>query len=146
MNMLTAYAPHAARILLGLMFFVFGLNGFFHFLPQPAPEGAAAQFMGGLAAAPYFFPMLKGAELLIGLALLGNRFVPLALTILAPISVNIIAYNFFMSPSGIGISLFLAVLQIYLMWSYREAYKGTLAVRVQLNTTEQQTAPKTAHA
>jgi hypothetical protein len=50
----------AARLLLGAIFFVFGLNGFLHFIPQPPPTGLAAVFAGGLGASGYFFPLLKG--------------------------------------------------------------------------------------
>src|SRR5437899_10985925 len=81
----------AARIVLGLVFFVFGLNGFFHFMPQQPMPAAAGAFGGALAQAGYFFPLLKPTETLAGVALLSNRFVPLALTVLAPIVVNITA-------------------------------------------------------
>ena len=69
----------AAQLILGAMFVVFGLNGFFHFLPMPPMNDQANAFMGGLAGAGYFFPVLKGVEVLCGLALLARRFVPLAL-------------------------------------------------------------------
>ena len=74
-----------ARTLLGLVFVVFGLNFFFHFLPMPPMEGAPAAFMGALFATGYMFPLIKGTEVVAGAMLLGNRFVPLALTLLAPI-------------------------------------------------------------
>src|SRR5437868_5904386 len=85
---ISRYLPVAARTLLGLVFFVFGLNGFLHFIPQNGtpPEGAAA-FAGALFKTGYMFPLLKGVEVLAGLSLLGNRFVPLALALLAPIVV-----------------------------------------------------------
>lgn len=129
MNFVTNNAHHATRTLLGLMFFVFGLNGFLNFLPQPTPEGAAATFIGGLAAAPYFFPLLKGTEVLVGLSLLSNRFAPLALTVLTPITINIVAYNFALSPSGIGISVVIVFLQGFTMWSYRSAYSQILRAK-----------------
>ncbi len=70
---------HAARILLGLIFFVFGLNGFFHFLPQPPMSGPPADFAGALVATGYMFPLLKGTEVLAyGVLLLSGRLVPLA--------------------------------------------------------------------
>ncbi len=116
-----------ARIILGLAFAVFGLNGFLHFLPTPPYDGPAGQFLGGLAAAGYFFPLLKGTEVLVGLALLGNRFVPLALTILAPITINIFAFHAFVAGSGTALPIFLAVLQVALAYHHREAFRGVLS-------------------
>ncbi len=129
MNAISQYAPHAARIILGLLFLVFGLNGFLNFMPMPPHEGVSAQFLGGLAAAPYFFPILKELEALIGLVLLSNRFVPLALTVLAPITFNILTFHLFLEPAGSGLVLFITVLQIYAMVSWRRAYSGVLAAK-----------------
>lgn len=87
-----------ARVLLGLIFFVFGLNGFLNFIPvPPMPENVMA-FMGGLMAAPYFFPVLKGSEVACGLLLLINKKVPLALLILAPICLQIFLFHAVMTP------------------------------------------------
>ncbi len=80
-----------ARVLLGLVFFVFGLNGFLHWFPLPTMKGAAPEFMAGLVASGYFFPLLFGTYTITGAALLTGRFVPLALTLLAPVIVNIVA-------------------------------------------------------
>lgn len=120
--------PTVARVLLGLVFFVFGLNGFFGFLPQPPMEGAAATFMGGLGAAGYFFPLLKGTEVVAGALLLGNRFVPLALALIAPIIVNIALFHLVLAPS-VGMVVFLLATELYLAWSYRSAFRGVLAAR-----------------
>lgn len=119
-------APIVARILLGLPFVVFGLNGFLQFIPMPPPQGAAATFMGGLAAAGYFFPLLKATEIAVGLALLSGRFVPLALTVLAPILVNIVAFHAFVVGGGLLMPVALAALGLYLAWSYRDAYRSLL--------------------
>ena len=134
MNALTQYGPHAARIIFGLMFFVFGLNGFLGFLPQPQVEGDALKFIGGLAAAPYFFPLLKGTEILVGFALLSNRFVPLALTVLAPITINIIAYNLFLAPGGMGMAATVGALHLFLMWHHRASYRQILTARTEPQT------------
>lgn len=92
--------PLVARILLGLIFFVFGLNGFFHFLPLPPPEGDAAKAMlGGFMASGYFLPVLAGTQTISGALLLANRFVPLALTPLAPVIVQIILFHAFVAPA-----------------------------------------------
>src|SRR4051794_25031235 len=90
------YLVSAARVLMGLVFFVFGLNGFLHFIPQPKtmPEGAAA-FGGALMKTGYMFPMIFVTQVLVGALLLSNRFVPLALALIAPVVVNIIAFHIF---------------------------------------------------
>jgi len=125
------YLTTAARILMGLIFFVFGLNGFFDFIPHPTtpmPQGAMA-FAGALMGSGYFFPLLKGTEVLVGLLLLGNRFVPLALAIVAPIIVNIAAFHVFLASSGVVFALIIVALEIYLAWSYRLAYRTMLVAR-----------------
>lgn len=119
--------PGVARVLLGLLFFVFGLNGFLHFLPQPPEPPAALAFLGGLAGSGYFFPLLKATETLAGAALLTNRYVPLALTVLAPVIVNIVAFHAFLAPGGLPVALAAAALELTLAWSYREAFRGVLA-------------------
>ncbi|MFN7971375.1 MAG: DoxX family protein [Acidobacteriota bacterium] len=121
--------PTAARVLLGLVFFVFGLNGFLGFLPMPPLSGAAGAFMGGLAATGYFFPLLKGTEVLVGVALFSGTLVPLALTVLAPITINIVAFHAFLAPSGLPIPLAVLALHLFLAFTYREALRGVLALR-----------------
>lgn len=110
-----------ARILLGLIFVVFGLNGFLHFLPQPPMPDAAKSFFGGLAATGYMLPLLFAAQMLGGgLILLGM--VPLGLLILAPVIVNIIAFHVFLAPDGLPLALVVAGLELFLAWAHREAY------------------------
>jgi uncharacterized membrane protein YphA (DoxX/SURF4 family) len=118
-----------ARVALGVIFTVFGLNGFFHFLPQPPLEGTALQFIGGLAAAGYFFPLLKGTEVLVGLLLLSGRYVPLALTVLAPISINIFAFHAFVAGGGLALPIVILALQLYLAWAHRAAYRSVLEAK-----------------
>lgn len=137
----------AARILLGLVFFVFGLNGFLHFIPMQPLGGAAAQFMGGLAASRYLLPLLFGTQTLAGLALLIGRFVPLALTALAPVIVNIVAFHVWLAPSGLVVALFVAALEIFLAWSHREAFRSVLRARSELAPVSGEVAPaRRAHA
>lgn len=96
--------PTIARYLLGLIFFVFGLNGFLNFIPTPPPETfpeASRAFIGAMMSTKYFFPLLKGTEVLCGLALLAGYGVPVALVILAPISIQIFCFHAFLTP-GIG--------------------------------------------
>src|SRR6266566_2424459 len=112
---LARHLPTVARILMGLPFFVSGLNGFLHFLPQPSmvlPEGAAV-FADALMRTGYMMPLIFGTQLIVGALLLANRFVPLALALIAPFVVH----------------AFLA-LEIYLAWTYRKAYRPMLFMRV----------------
>lgn len=121
----------AARLLLGAVFFVFGLNGFLHFIPQPPPSGDALTFIGGLAATGYFFPLLKATEVLAGLALLANRFVPLALVVLAPIVVNIVAFHAFLAPAGMVLPLFIVGLGAYLAYAERAVFAPLLRAKTE---------------
>ena len=125
------YLVAAGRILLGLVFFVFGLNGFLNFIPppaQPIPAGAMA-FAGALLQTGYMFPLIKGTEVLAGALLLSNRFVPLALVILAPVVVNIVAFHAFLEPSGLVLALVIAAVQIALAWAHRASYRPLLTAR-----------------
>jgi len=123
--------PSAARILMGLVFLVFGLNGFLNFIPPPKtpmPEGAVALF-GGLMKAGYMFPLIFGTQAIVGAMLLANRFVPLALVLIAPVIVNIIAFHLFLEPSGIVPGAVVLLLEAYLAWVHRQAYRPLLARR-----------------
>jgi hypothetical protein len=128
----TRYAATGARVLLGLVFFTFGLDGFLHFMPQPDPStippGCAA-FAGALMATGYMFPLIKGTEVVVGALLLANRFVPLALVLLAPVLVNIFLFSAFLAPSGIWMPIALVALQLFLAWTNRRAYQPLLTAR-----------------
>jgi uncharacterized membrane protein YphA (DoxX/SURF4 family) len=125
------HAPLVARFLLGAVFFVFGLNGFLNFIPPPAegvPEGAMKLGIA-MAESGYLLQFIKGTEVLCGLLLLCNRFVPLALVVLAPIVLNILAFHLFLAADGTGLSIVILALQLYLAWVYRQAFAPLLAVR-----------------
>jgi uncharacterized membrane protein YphA (DoxX/SURF4 family) len=126
MNAISRFAPSASRILLGLIFFVFGLNGFLQFMPQPPIPGRAGAFAGALAATGYLFPLIKSVEVIGGALLLSNRFVPLALAIVAPNVVNIVLFHAFLAPGGLGVALFVLALELFTAWSYRNAYAPML--------------------
>jgi uncharacterized membrane protein YphA (DoxX/SURF4 family) len=126
------YLPMIARLLMGLAFFVFGLNGFLNFIPPPKtpmPEGAMA-FIGALMKTGYMFPLIAGTQLLVGVLLLLNLFVPLALVLIVPILVNIVAFHIYLEPSGSLPGLVLLALDLYLAWVYRKAYCPMLRMRV----------------
>lgn len=82
-------------------------------------------------ASGYFFPLLKGTEVISGLLLLSNRFVPLALTMLAPIVVNIVAFHAFLAPAGLGLAGLVLALEVYLAWAYRAAYRSVIVAHVE---------------
>src|ERR1700712_1367117 len=111
-----------ARYLLGLGFFIFGLNGFLHFIPQPPPPpGPAGQFMGALFVSHYLVPVFL-LQLIPAILLLVGRYVPLALTLLAPVIVNILLFHALMAPSGIVPGLVVTVLWILTFLSVRSAF------------------------
>ena len=117
------------RILLGLMFLVFGLNGFLNFIPAPKdmpPE--IMNVIGALMKAGYM-TVVSGAEVLVAVLLLTNRFVPLALALLAPIVVGIITYHIAMQPATIGPGIVVLLMQLYLAWAYRGAFRSMLRIR-----------------
>jgi putative oxidoreductase len=119
-----------ARLLLGLMFTVFGANGFLHFIPMgPLPSGPAGQFVSALMAS-HFLVVLSVLYLVSGLLLLANRYVPLALTLLGPIVVNIVLYHLLMSPTGLGMAAVVVILWGILFFRYRQNFSGLFVQRV----------------
>ena len=122
MSAIATKLPTIGRVVLGLGFLTFGLNGFLNFLP-PAPEPERANaFLGALAATGYMFPLIKGTEVLAGALLLSGRLVPLALVLLAPVLVNILAFHAVLAPAGLVMPLLLASIAAALAWVHRDAY------------------------
>jgi uncharacterized membrane protein YphA (DoxX/SURF4 family) len=115
-----------ARFLLGLIFVVFGLNGFLHFIPQPAMPQAAIAVFGGLAAAGYLLPLLFATQVAGG-ALLLVGMVPLGLVLLAPLIVNIVGFHLFVAPDGLPLALIVAALELFLAWTHRDAFRPLLS-------------------
>lgn len=121
----------AGRLLLGLGFTTFALNYFVPFLPaQPPPPPEALGFVGAFAGSG-FLTLVKVIELGGGLLLLSNRFVPLALTLLAPILVGITAFHVLLAPAGVGVVVVLLALELALAWAYRSAFAPMLSARVE---------------
>ncbi len=127
-------APTIARVLLGLFLLASGMAGLFHLTPPPPPNipPAAAAFNAGLMQASYMMPLIFGTQAVAGALLLLNRFVPLALALLAPFLVNALAFHVFLMPQGLGIVVFLVALELYLAWSYRQAFAPMLSMRAKL--------------
>ena len=118
-----------ARLLLGLAFVVFGLNGFLGFLNMgPMPTGLAGQFIGALVQSHYFW-VVAGLQLAGGALLLVNRYVPLGLVLLGPVIVNIILYHVFLLPTGMVIALVVAILWLIVFYGHRQSFSGIFAQR-----------------
>jgi putative oxidoreductase len=122
-------ASLVARYLLGFIFLVFGLNGFLHFIPMPPPPGVAGQYMVALYVSHYLVVIFL-LQAIPAVLLLINRYVPLALTLLAPVIVNIVLFHALMAPSGLPMALFVTVLWILVAVSHRSAFAGILQQRV----------------
>jgi putative oxidoreductase len=113
-----------ARILLGLLFLVFGLNGFLMFLPMgPMPTGLAGQFVTALLQSHYVL-VVSALQVAGGALLLVNRYVPLGLTILGPIIVNIFLYHLLLFHMGVGIAIVVAILWGIVAYYHRQAFAG----------------------
>jgi putative oxidoreductase len=119
-----------ARYLAGVIFLVMGLNGFLNFIPLPPPGGIAGQFMGALYVSHYLW-VIFAFQLIAGVLLLVNRYVPLAVAILAPVLVNILTFHALMAPSGLPLALFVALLWIVIFIEVRPAFSGLFQSRWQ---------------
>ncbi len=113
------YAIIIARVLLGLVFAVFGSNAFLHFIPMPPMQGQAGAFIGALISSGYI-SVIALLQVVGGLLLLiGARFVPLGLTLLGPVIVNIMLYHIFLDQSGLAMACIISILALFLLWVYR---------------------------
>jgi|SRR6516165_9909675 hypothetical protein len=129
-NTVMRTASVIARYLAGVIFLVMGLNGFLNFIPLPPPGGIAGQFMGALYASHYLW-VIFAFQLLAAVLLLVNRYVPLALAMLAPVIVNILVFHFLMAPSGLPLAVFVAVLWALIFVNVRPAFAGLFQSRLQ---------------
>ena len=118
-----------ARLLLGLIFFVLGLNGFLNFLSMgPMPSGLAGQFIGALMLSHYFW-VVAGLQVAGGALLLVNRFVPLGLVLLGPVIVNILCYHLFLNPTGIALAIVVTILWLIVFYGHRQYFSGIFMQR-----------------
>src|SRR5881628_755010 len=117
-----------ARSLLGLIFVVFGLNTFLNFIVMPPPHGLAADFMKALFVSRYFY-VVAVLQIAGGALCLLGRFVPLGLTLLGPVIVNILLYHIFLEPSGLPLALVVSALALFLLWAHRAAFAGLVKPR-----------------
>src|SRR3984893_8039748 len=127
-NPVMRIASVIARYLAGVIFLVMGLNGFLNFIPLPPPGGIAGQLMGALYVSHYLW-VIFAFQVIAGVLLLVNRYVPLAVAILAPVLVNIITFHALMAPSGLPRALFVALLWIVIFIDVRPAFSGLFQSR-----------------
>jgi putative oxidoreductase len=117
-----------ARILLGLVFFVFGLNGFLHFIPAQMPSGLAGEFASVLFQSHYFY-VVSAFQVAGGALLLVNRYVPLALVLLGPVIVNIFLFHLLMEHTGLPLAIVVVILWGILFLRYRQSFAGIFVER-----------------
>jgi putative oxidoreductase len=117
-------ASTIARYLLGLIFLVFGLNGFLRFIPMPPPKGLAAQQFGGAIFMSHYWVIVFGIQVIGAVLLLVNRFVPLALVLLGPVIFNIFFFHALMAPEGIPLAIVVVVLWAILAVRYKQYLAG----------------------
>jgi putative oxidoreductase len=126
-------ASAIVRYLAGVVFLVFGLNGFLNFIPLPPPWGIEGHFMGSLYASHYLW-VIFAFQVIAAVLLLVNRYVPLAVAVLAPVIVNILVFHALMAPSGLPLALFVAVLWAVLFVDVQPAFAGLFQARLQART------------
>ena len=114
-----------SRIVLGLIYFIFGLDYFLHFIPyQPSHTGAAAALKNGLMTTGYLYPMMKTIQIVGGISLLFNRYAPFSAVALFPISLNVFLFHTILVPSGWFMGVLLLVPNLFLGYAYRKYYSG----------------------
>lgn len=125
------FAVIAARLLLGLIFFVFGLNGFFVFIEPPEHTLTSGAFINLLISTGFIY-FEKSLEIIGGVLLLLNQYVPLALAILAPIVVNILLFHFLMERYTLAAGLIPFALWTFLAWEFRQNFAGLFERRAKI--------------
>ena len=128
-------ASTISRYLLGVMFAVFGANGFLSFIKQPPPSTEQAIQFLTVVVSSHFMVFIFLLQLIAGIALLANRFVPLALVVLAAIIANILNFHLTMDPSGIAPGIVATILWIVTATEYRANFRGILAPTAELGQT-----------
>lgn len=124
------YLPHIARALMGVAFLFFGILGLFHLMKAPDNLPEDIKTVNGALMKAGYLNVVFGTMTLVGILLLINRFVPLALALIAPILAGILTFHLTMQPAGIGPGAFLTLLELYLVWAYRDAFRAMLKARV----------------
>ena len=127
-----AKALSVARYIFGLALFIFGINGFLNFMPVPPMAPEAGALLGAFAKTGYFFPLIKTIETVVGLLLLVNLFVPLALVLITPVLVGITTIHLFLNPGGIPTMVVFHLFHGFLVLGYWSYFKSVLTVRANI--------------
>ena len=117
-------ASFIARSLMALIYLIYGLNYFIHFFHGNLPAGRAGDFEGSLIRSGYFFEYMKGMQILAGLLLFANRYVPVVLVIMFPVSMNIFLFHIFLLASGLVVATLLILANTFLLYAYQKFYTG----------------------
>lgn len=126
-------ATIASRVILGLLYLVFGLDYFFEFIPyQPNHTGIVAAFKSALVSIGYFYPMIKSIQIIGGISLLINRYAPFFAVVVFPISVNVFLYHTLLVPSGWLMGVLLLVPNLFLGYAYRRYYTGMFVQKAEV--------------
>ncbi len=121
------------RILLGLLYLVFGLDYFLHFIPyQPEHTGAAAALKNGLIETGYIYPMMKTIQVVGGISLISNRYAPFAAVVVFPISLNVFLFHTILVPSGWLMGVLLLGPNLFLGYAYRSYYRGLFVKKAEV--------------
>ncbi len=121
------HLPTISRYVMALILIVFGANKLVPFLPNPELSQEAFTFLGAIMETGYLFKFIGLVEVITGLLLAFNRFVPVALIVIAPISINIVLFHAFLdTPTVLGPGLLLLILNIYLLFAYKKYYDPML--------------------
>ena len=120
------HLPMLARVLLGLIFAVFGVVGLFELGPQPEMGEEAGAFIGAMMDTGYLWPVIKVTEIVCGVLLVLGIFVPLALVGLAPVVLNILLFHIFLAPEGVAIGIAAVVLGLYVAHRHRDSFSAVL--------------------
>ena len=120
------HLPMLARVLLGLIFAVFGVVGLFELGPQPEMGEEAGAFMGAIMDTDYLWQVIKVTEIVCGVLLILGIFVPLALVVLAPVVLNILLFHIFLAPEGVAIGIAAVVLGLYVAHQHRDSFSAVL--------------------
>lgn len=115
------------RILLGLILILFGANKLYSFIPLPEPSAEAASFISSLAATGYVLTIIAIFEIFIGVLLLLKKWVPFALVLLVPLSLNILLFHIFLDVPSIGTAILVVALNAILLYKHRQKYKPLFA-------------------
>lgn len=124
---MNAKVQMVARIFLGALLVLFGLNKFLNFLPAMMPAAEGMAFIGALVATGYMMPLIGLVEVVSGALLLSNKYTAIALLILAPVSVNIVAFHLFLDPGNIVPGLLVAIMNVYLLLANKSKFSDVLS-------------------